>query len=313
MARAAAIAGALLMTCTSVVCADGGRAEPGTLWSAWNWDPLILLSLGLLVWFYGWGLCRLWARVGWGQKIRLWQAACFLAALAALLFALLSPIDVLAAELASIHMVQHMVLIMVAAPLFVIGSPGYVLAWGLSAGWKSRGRSIYSFAFRLPQESLLWHPLLLWTLFAALTWLWHHPVLYQAALRDPLLHDAQHLSFFVVACLFWRACLDPLATRRLGPLASIPYLFATSVQASALGVFLALSPRTWYDVYAERTGAWGFTPLEDQQLAGLIMWMPACLIFPAIAAIVFAAWLARLPDTTRNGPSRAGYPSATEG
>jgi putative membrane protein len=313
MARTAAISGALLMTCTSVVSADGPRAEPGTWWKAWNWDPLIVLSLSLLVWLYGSGLWRMWARVGWGQKIRLWQAACCLAALVIILFALLSPLDALSTELASVHMVQHMLLIMVAAPLFVVGSPGFVLAWGLSAGWKSRGRTILSFAFRLPQESLLWHPLLLWTLFAVVTWSWHHPVLYQAALHDPLLHDAQHLSFFIVACLFWRVCLDPLATRRISPLVSIPYLFATSVQASALGVFLALSPRTWYDVYGARTGAWGFTPLEDQQLAGLMMWMPACLIFPAIAAIVFAAWLAYLPQAARNGQRRASDPSLTGG
>jgi putative membrane protein len=313
MVRAAAIACVLLITCTSVVCADGRRAEPGIWWAAWNWDPLILLSISLFAWYYGSGLRRLWTRVGRGQKIHGWQAACFLAALVMLLFALLSPLDALAEELASLHMVQHMLLIMVAAPLFVVGSPGFVLAWGLSAGWTSPARSVLAFAFRLPQESRLWHPLLLWTLFAALTWSWHHPILYQAALRDPLLHDAQHLSFFLGACLFWRACLDPLATRRLSPLASIPYLFATSVQASALGVFLALSPRAWYDVYAPRTGAWGFTPLEDQQLAGLIMWMPACLLFPAIAAIVFATWLARLPDTMRNVQRRTAYPRATEG
>lgn len=125
--------------------------------------------------------------------------------------------------------------------------------------------------------------------------------MYQGALRDPLVHDAQHLSFFVVACLFWRACLDPLGGRRLGPAAALPYLFATSLHASALGVFLALSPRVWYADYATRTSVWGFTPLQDQQLAGLIMWMPACLIYPAVAAVLFGTWLAGLAGTTRHG------------
>jgi putative membrane protein len=313
MFRAASLATALLMTCTSVASADGRRAEPGSWWSAWNWDPLILLSLGLVVWFYGRGVARLWARAGWGKKIRVWQAACCLAAPAVLLLALISPLDAISEELASVHMVQHMLLIMVAAPLFVVGSPSFVLAWGLPAGGKVRRRSIASFLFRLSQDSLLWQPLLLWTLFAALMWSWHHPVLYQAALRDGLLHDAQHLSFFVVACLFWRVLLDGVATRRLSPLTAIPYLFATSVQASVLGVFLALSPNAWYDVYAARTGAWGFTPLEDQQLAGLIMWMPACLIFPGAAAIVFSVWLARLPEKMRIGIAATPCQSISEG
>jgi putative membrane protein len=242
----------------------------------------------------------LWARAGVGQKISRWQAACFLSALAMIFAALLSPLDALSEELSSLHMVQHMLLMLVAAPLFVVGSPNLVMAWGLLGGGKQRskqrGSSLFTFVFRLPQEPLLWQPLLVWTLFAAVLWTWHHPILYQAALGDPLVHDAQHLSFFIVACLFWRSCLDPLSTRRLCPAAAIPYLFTTSLHASALGVFLALSPRAWYDVYAARTSDWGFTPLEDQQLAGLIMWMPACLIFPAIAAILFGAWLARLGE-----------------
>jgi putative membrane protein len=298
--RSAALAAVLLVTCPPVACAHGVRAEPGTWWHAWNWDPLILLSLGLLTWLYGRGLARLWKRVGVGHKVRRWQAASYFGALGVIFIALLSPLDALSEELSSLHMVQHMLLMTVAAPLCILGGPTLVLAWGLPEWQTGRGKPFLTFALRLLQAPVLWQPLLMWALFAVTLWSWHHPVFYQAALRDRLVHDAQHLSFFVAACLFWRACLDPLGGRRLCPAVALPYLFATSLQASVLGIFLALSPRAWYDDYATRTTAWGFTPLQDQQLAGLIMWMPACLIYPAVAAALFGTWLAGLaPQANR--------------
>jgi putative membrane protein len=294
MCRTAALAAALLLTFPPPAWAGGASARPGAWWQAWNWDPLVLLSLGVLAWLYGRGLMRLWGKVGVGCKLARWQAASYFSALGTIFFALLSPVDALSEELSSLHMVQHMLLTMAAAPLFVLGSPALVLAWGLpewSRGW---GSSWFTFVFRLPQTPILWQPFLVWTLFSVTLWTWHHPLPYQAALRDPLVHDAQHLSFFLTACLFWRACLDPLSRRRLCPALAIPYLFATSLHASALGVFLALSPQAWYDDYATRTGVWGFTPLEDQQLAGFIMWAPSCLVFPAVAAVLFGTWLMQL-------------------
>jgi cytochrome c oxidase assembly factor CtaG len=259
-------------------------------------DPLVLLCLGTAAWLYGRGLARLWSRVGVGAKVHGWQAACFLAGLTTVLLALLSPIDALSDELASLHMVQHMLLVAVATPLLVAGAPLLVIAGGLPVAGKGWGKSPLVFLLRLPQEPLLWQPVVVWALFAAALWAWHHPVLYQAALRDPLLHDAQHVSFLVSAWLFWRVCLDPLSRRRLSPLAAVPYLFTTALHASALGIFLALSPQAWYRDYAARTEAFGLSPLEDQQLAGLIMWVPGCVVYPAAAALLFGASLAGSQD-----------------
>jgi cytochrome c oxidase assembly factor CtaG len=303
MSRPAAIAAALLLTCPPAAWAHGKRAEPGAWYSAWSWDPLLLLSLGLLAGLYGRGLARLWGKAGVGRKVGWWQAVAYLGALVVLFVALLSPLDALSEELSSAHMAQHMLLMTVAAPLFILGAPTLVLAWGLlpmgNGEWGMR--NAFHFAFRIPHSAFLWQPLFLWALYAVTLWAWHHPTLYQAALRQPLVHDAQHLSFFVAACLFWRGGLDPLGRRRLHPAAAVPYLFLTSLHASALGVFLALSPRPWYSDYMGRTPAWGLTPLEDQQLAGLIMWMPACLIYPAVAATLFGSWLAGLAGTRREG------------
>jgi cytochrome c oxidase assembly factor CtaG len=191
-------------------------------------------------------------------------------------------------------MIQHMLLVCVAAPLMAAGRPTFVLAWGVFGGVRPGRRSIAAAAFRVVQERWLWKPAVAWGLFAFILWTWHHPILYEAALHDPFLHDAQHLSFFLAAYIFWRPCLDVRSARALCAPASIPYLFTASIHTAALGVFLTLSPRHWYAYYATRTEAWELTPLEDQQLAGLIMWIPGCLVFPAVAAILFGEWLTRL-------------------
>jgi cytochrome c oxidase assembly factor CtaG len=94
-------------------------------------------------------------------------------------------------------------------------------------------------------------------------------------------------------------CLDPLSRLKLCPAIAILYLFTTSLHASALGVFLTFSPQAWYDDYAARVGAWGLTPQQDQQLAGLIMWLPSCLIYPAIGAILFGSWLSATAEGKR--------------
>lgn len=310
MYRSAAMAAVLTLALPLTARADGGRVEPATWWLAWHTDPLVLLSLGVLAWLYSRGLARLWAKVGAGNKVRRWQAACCFGSLALVFIALLSPLDALSEELSSAHMVQHMLLIGAAAPLFILGTPSFVLAWELPLQNQEWGSSLKTFAFRLVNEPLLRQPLVAWGLFAGTLWAWHHPVLYQAALRDPLLHDAQHLSFFIVSCVFWRVCLDPLGSRRLSPPAALPYLFTTSLHASALGIFLALSPRAWYADYASRTESWGLTPLEDQQLAGLIMWMPACLVYPGVAAALFGTWLSGLASAPRNGKPRERFEAA---
>lgn len=305
MRRAAVFAGALLLTCPTAACAHGRRANPDFWWLAWDWDPLVLLTLGVLAAVYARGIALLWRETGTGRVVARWQAGAFALALVIVAVALLSPVDAMATDLSSLHMVQHMLLMTAAAPLAVLGSPMLVLAWGLRGGARERVPALITPLFRAAGSPALWHPLVAWSLFALALWSWHHPLLYQAALRDPLVHDAQHVSFFSAACLFWRTVLDPLSVRRLSAIAAVPYLFATSLHASALGVFLAFSSEPWYADYAN-TAAWGLTPLADQQLAGFIMWMPACLIFPAAAALLMGAWLARASSTPRRyGPKSA--------
>ena len=287
----------LILAWSTPAQADGVPISPDSWRRAWNWDPFILFNFTVLAWIYIQGLTRLWRNAGTGRGVSRVQAAAWCASWAVLLVLLISPLDALAEQLSSAHMIQHILIMDLAAPLFIIGSPALVVTWGLPRDWRPWMR-------RTPLTAVqLWHPALIWLLYAATLWLWHLPVLYQAALRDLLVHDAQHLSFFIISCLFWRLLLAPHGQRRLHPALAIPFLFTTALHATLLGIFMALAPQPWYGDYAETTSIWGLSPLEDQQLAGLIMWVPACLIYPTAAVALFGVWLSNpRPSTVTMNP-----------
>jgi putative membrane protein len=214
--------------------------------------------------------------------------------------ALMSPLDTLSDDLSWVHMTQHMVLMLIAAPLLVVSAPGLVVAWALPRSWRSAlgqlfsGRKSY-WGWTIHQ--LVWNSLWVWSLHAFVLWVWHIPWLYELALVDPMIHDLEHVSFFLAACLFWRIAIDRRRRPTLNPGWSVLYLFTTSLHATVLGVFMALAPSVWYPTYMDRTWRWGLSPLEDQQLAGLIMWMPACTVYAIVAAGLFANWLQELEVT----------------
>lgn len=304
----------LLLSPVGAGAHPGGSAYGRTLWAAWNWEPLVVVNLAVLAALYGLGIGRLWRRAGRRSAVSPWQAAAFGSSVLVLLIALLSPLDVVSNDLASVHMVQHMVLVMLAAPLFVLGSPGVTILSALPPSWR---RAIRCWPRRFGLFILLWRTSwssgVAWTAHAVTLWVWHLPELYGAALNNAFVHDLQHLTFFITACLFWRVVIDPSSRLRLNPGLGVLYLFTTSLQATLLGVFMALSPRLWYTDYAGTTERWGLTPLEDQQLAGLIMWMPACAGYTIAAATVFALWLRMLgrlevEDRRRNPHGRSLRP-----
>jgi putative membrane protein len=269
---------------------SGPSVTPETVWQSWNVDALVILNLCLLGWLYALGLRRLRKRPTRNRSLRGWQATAFYSSLVLIAVVLLSPLDGLSEQLGSAHMVQHMLLMVVAAPLFIYGLPRLVLPLGLIPPWRAKVANVVR---SCAADFFTW-PWFASLLYAVVLWSWHLPVAYQAALFDPLLHDAQHLSFFLAACLFWKILLDPSNHTAAHPLTAMGVLFFTALHSMVLGVFMSLSPQVWYDVYTARTGAWGLTPLADQQLAGLLMWLPACLVYPAAAALLFGNWLARL-------------------
>lgn len=304
MFRIAAITTAFWLMSPLIACADvtsRSPVTPATLWQAWNWDPLILFNLGVLTAVYLLGLRRLGRRSGTLRRVHRGQAIAYLLSLGVLFVALISPLHALSEELASAHMVQHMLIMTVAAPLFVFGLAGHVLLWGLEPTWRPTVAR-WSRSVSLPQFD---RPLVPWAIHAAALWFWHWPPAYEAALIDPLVHDAQHLSFLAAACVYWRPLLNPLRPC-VHPLLGVASLFATSLLAMLLGILLALSPVVWYAAYGSRPTAWGVSSLEDQQLAGLIMWMPACLVYPALAAVTLGRWLSTQAPITPGRPSLQG-------
>lgn len=209
--------------------------------------------------------------------------------------ALLTPVDALAHDLFSVHMVQHMLLVAVAAPLLLLGAPIRPILRGMPRGWR-RGivRPIARNAAVRGALHLLTHPLVAGALYVGGLYAWHVPLLYDAALRDEAVHVAEHLWFTVTALLFWSCVIDPEPFRsRLPYAARIVYLLlAGAGQNTILGGLLAFSTRLLYRSYEGRPERYGLDAVLDQRIGGAIMWVPGDLIFLSAASVSFFLWLA---------------------
>ncbi len=255
-------------------------AVPATL-------PLLAAAAAL----YACGVARVWRRAGAGRGIGPHHVACFTGGWVALVLALLSPIDTLSQRHFWAHMVQHELLMVVAAPLVVLGRPLEAWTWALPRQW--RGISgIVGAGRRLGRLGApLAEPLPAWALHAVALWAWHAPPLFERALVHDGWHVAQHATFLATALLFWRSVLEPGLRRSGAPLASV---FTTMLHTGALGALLTFSPTPWYPGHAAAAAAAGGDALADQQLGGLVMWVPAGLAYLAAALAIAASWLARV-------------------
>ena len=269
----------------------GWPLTPLSFWQAWNWELTLLLGLAGLALLYAYGVRQLWERAGSRRGITSWQVAAFGSGWLALFVAFVSPLDALSATLFSAHMVQHELLMLIAAPLLVLGQPLVGLLQGLPSTWR---HSIGQWWGRSTMVRSVWHaistPVSAWLLHAVVLWSWHAPVLYQAALESQLIHLGQHGCFLGSALLFWWTLLHG-RHGRMGYGMAVLSLFTTAVHSGVLGALLTFTVSPWYPAYLETTGAWGLSPLEDQQLAGLIMWVPGGVIYVVAGLILFAAWL----------------------
>jgi putative membrane protein len=187
-------------------------------------------------------------------------------------------------------MSQHEVLMLVAAPLLVLGRPLIPFLWALPLNW-SRG---VGNAGKIVWINRLWRtltiPLVAWLLHAIALWMWHIPVLFDATLHSETVHTFQHLSFLLSALLFWWALIHG-SQGAMGYGAAVLYVFTTSIHSGALGALITIAGSVWYPSYVGLTSSWGLTPLEDQQLGGLIMWIPAGLVYVIAGLALFAGWL----------------------
>ncbi|MDB5961252.1 MAG: cytochrome oxidase assembly protein [Massilia sp.] len=258
----------------------------------WTWEPWVLVCLGASLLLYAAGMLRLLPRAREGRARLRSQALMFLGGWLALAAALVSPLDQMGSQLFSAHMLQHEMIMIVAAPLLVLGRPFAFWMWGLSASWR---RPVGAAARSTPVQlawTLLTLPMFAWLLHAAVLWLWHAPLLFEAALHSETIHTLQHVSFLGSALLFWWAVLgDGSATPRRGM--TMLYIFTTMAHTGALGALLTWSDLVWYPSYIGAGEAYGLDALEDQQLGGLIMWVPGGLAYLFAALALAARWLGR--------------------
>jgi putative membrane protein len=240
-----------------------------------------------------------YARAAWtarresgGRAVSGWAVASFAAGWITLLVALVSPLDDLADELFAAHMAQHLLLIVVAAPLLVLGAPPTLWLWSLPRDGR---RAVGRWWMRSPNlrraASWVTNPPAVLAGHTAALWFWHFPKPYQAALVHPGLHFLEHVSFLGTAILFWWVSLHPSGRRTLGYGAAVLYVGVTLCQSGALGALLMFSTQAWYPLHAAGERLAGITPLEDQQLAGLIMWIPAGTVYVTAAAALFMKWM----------------------
>ncbi|HEX8170623.1 MAG TPA: cytochrome c oxidase assembly protein [Thermoanaerobaculia bacterium] len=278
-----------LLAATSAL-AHEGHEHAATFDAADFWRVVTGVTLFAVALLYALGLRRLWSNDAGKQTIRRWQAAAFFAGTASAAIALLSVLDRWSDILFSAHMAQHEILMLISAPLMVIGRPFIVTLWAFSPD----ARATLGAAARRPLVVRTWErisgPLFVLVLHAVVLWAWHLPALFEAALHDETVHAFQHLGFFLTAALFWWALVHG-RYGRLGYGVGVLYVFATAMHTQILGALLTFGSRVWYPTHAARTAAAHVNPVDDQQLAGIVMWIPFGMVFLFAVLALFAAWL----------------------
>ncbi len=293
----------------SVLGAGPGSAlAPSELWTAWHWDPWIYLPLLISGGLYIKGVRTLWGVAGKGHGVSRVEAGAFLTGLWVLAMSLLSPIHAAGGVLFSLHMVQHVILLVVAAPLLVLGRPLVAYLWALPPPLrKGAGRVLARSPARITLATL-GRPVVGWSLYAGIVWLWHVPTLYEAALLSEWVHALQHGTFVLAALVFWWAALEFGRRRRGGYGLGVIYFFTTALHGSAFGALLTFARDAWYPFYEGRTVAWGLTALQDQQFGGLVMWIPAGLVYLVAALVFLFSWVRASERAIRRREGRTDPP-----
>lgn len=257
----------------------------------WDLSPEVFLPITIFSLLYGFGLVRLWRRAGIGRGIAGWRAVACFTGIAVLVIALMSPLEYLTGRLFWVHMVQHLLIMLVAPPLLVVGFAETALLWALPKGWrKGYGRFSHGLGDWLTGDrNAARNRVLVVALATGVLWVWHLPVLYDLAVRNELVHFAEHLGFIVTALLFWATVLYLRPRAHAANGLRMLSLFAMALQGSLLGALITFAGRPLYASYGADAG--GISPLTDQQLAGLIMWIPPGLLYAGVAAYLFAQWL----------------------
>ena len=252
-----------------------------------SWDMGVMLLLGVAGAMYLAGTLKLRRR---GAHVRTVERASFWIGWASMVAAIAPPMDAAAARAFSSHMAQHELLMLIGAPLMIVGRP--ILPWL----WALPDRVRPAAASGLQNRALagLWRwltlPALAWAVHGAVVWLWHAPVFYEAALESEAVHAFQHATFVGTAVLFWWGLIYGRYGRAAYG-ASALFVFVTMMHTGALGALFAFSTSPYYPLYGERASAAGIDAVSDQQLAGLYMWVPSGIVLTVFGLALMLAWL----------------------
>ena len=281
----------LRATTQGVVAAHDSIPAGLPWWQAWSFDATLVIPAAIVGWFYLRGLHR------WLHRSRQhpwWRSALFYAGLGVYLLAMESPIDRLGAHHFSMHMIQHELVMMYAIPMMLLGAPTTPLLRGMP-GWMRRHvvRPLAGHPATRTAYGVLTHPAATILLLTSVVWAWHlAPGWWEASLADQRVHDVQHVSFSLVSLLFWWNVIDPKPLHsRIPHLPRVLYIFGGSLPKHVLAAMVTFAPHPFYPTYERARRVLPIDAATDQQLAGLIMWVPSEGITLLAMAIVFFTWL----------------------
>ena len=251
------------------------------------WDLAVLAGLAVFGLLYLAGSRGL-ARRGAVHPLR--ERLAFAGGWATLVVSVLPPLDSLAVQLFSVHMAQHELMMLIGAPLVIAGRPLSTCLWGIPDRWRAPAASTLQTRPASRAWRILTAPLVAWALHGIAIWVWHLPVLYDMAVEHEGLHAVQHATFVGTSALFWWGLLYGRYGRS-GYGAAVFYVFTTVVHTGILGAALTFAGVPLYPVYAAPAITRGVDLLQDQQVAGLLMWIPAGIVLTLLGVALFAAWL----------------------
>ena len=259
-------------------------------WERWNFDPELVIPVAIVTGLYLRGLYV------WRNRSRphpRWRTACYLTGIAILLLTIESPLDAVAEHHFFVHMIQHDLRMMYAAPLILLGAPTTPVLRGMPRAVRRvlvrpvmrrrEARALYRFVT---------HPLIAVVVHTGVLWAWHlAPGWYDAAVTNDIVHDLQHFSMTAAGVLVWWNVIDPAPLRsRLGYVWRMGLLIVVGTPKAFLGAMITFSGSLLYDFYDNVEPIIAIEPIRDQEIGGLIMWVPGQMMFLIAAGIVFAVW-----------------------
>ena len=281
---------------------------------SWAWRPEIILSLGLAAALHLGGRWRLKKR-GSARLVNPWRTVSYLSGLAVLWVALMSPIDVLSGQLFFMHMIQHLLLVMIAPPLLWLAQPMPVAMWGLPKSLRLEvGRWLRTDSPLRRAVRSLTTPGLVWLYFVAALVGWHDPRAYNLSLVNELAHDLEHLMFFSSAMLFWWHVIGsaPLIHKRMSRGARAAYAISVVPVNALTGIAISFASEPLYPYYTTVPRVGKMTVLQDQMLGGVLMWIPGSMMY-LVAALILIAQKLRAEENTPPAPASVGPTSEASG